>query len=395
MRVNWSRAELTGLALAAYVPGEVLVTLSGELKDAEPIVEKLEKEFQLKRLKDVQLSSISKVLVLFRSKPKNLLPELILKLQRHLQVESVQPNFIYRGSNAQTGDSESSQYGPRLIRADRAARYSTGKGIRIALIDTGVDEHEDLKDRVIERANFTDDKDYRQDIHGTIIAGIISANPHNGFGINGIAPDASIISIKVLKQASASDSTATTSNSFAAVQGLLFAIRKKANVANLSFGAPRRDSIMADTVMAAVRGGMVVVAAAGNSGPQGRPDYPAALDGVIAVSAVGRDKMPYASGTVGDYIDLTAPGIGIHSTWPGNAFRDSKGSSEAAAHVTGVVALLLEKKPNASPIEIKNLLERTSTDLGPKGKDNVFGSGLVNACKALEELINSGGICSN
>ncbi len=393
MEVQWSMAELNSIPAAAYVPDQVLATLSGEPKDVERAVKKLEKALQLKRLKEVQLSSVSKVLVLFRIKPNGLVPQLVGRLQQQPEVDFVQPNFIYRGSSAQTRDFESSQYGPRMIGADRAARYSTGKGILIALLDSGVDEHEDLKGKVIERKDFTGERNYRQDVHGTIMAGIISAIPHNSLGINGVAPDASIISIKVSKQAPGS--TETTTDCFAITEELIFAMKMKANIANLSFGAQQRDPFLASRVRAAVKSGMVVVAAAGNSGPQGRPDYPAALDEVIAVSAVDRDKNAYASATVGDHIDLTAPGIGIHSTWPANTFRESEGSSEAAAHVTGVVALMLEKRPNSSPIEIKNLLEKTSTDLGPPGKDNVFGSGLVNVCKSLEALTGDGGVCSN
>lgn len=161
----------------------------------------------------------------------------------------------------------------------------------------------------------------------------------------------------------------------------------------MSFGAPGQDPEVSKIVRTAVSRGMVVVAAAGNRDPRGRPSYPAALSEVIAVSAVDPDSKPHASGAIGDYIDLAAPGVGILSTQPGNTFRDSDGSSEAAAHVTGVVALLLEKKANASPLQIKDVLESTSTDLGSKGKDRVFGSGLVNACKSLEALLGIGKIC--
>ena len=204
------------------------------------------------------------------------------------------------------------------------------------------------------------------------MAGIISAIPRNGFGIKGVAPDARIISIKVLKQESGRSKPIGTSATI--VRGVDYAILKKANVVNISFGAPGEDPEVSNIVRTAVSQGIVVVAAAGDRDPRGCTIYPAALSEVIAVSALGRDWKTYSHGASGDYIDLAAPGIGILSTQPGNTLRDSDGSSEAAAHVTGVVALLLEKKANASPLQIKDVLESTSTDLGSKGKDSVFGS---------------------
>jgi subtilase family protein len=396
LKVRWSRPELKSWRADEYVARQVLVALNVEpSKDIDRVVLELENQYQLKHLKLIKLSSIRRILVLFAIlNPNDEVPLVVSNLEGAAGVDSSQPNFIHTASVAQTQNYEALQYSPKLIKADLARRYSTGKGVRIALVDTGIDdEHKDLSGRIMERKNFTDDEGYRQDAHGTIMAGIIAAIPHNGFGIAGVAPNAKIISIKVLKQKSAG--TAPTGTADVIVQGVDFAIQKRANVVNMSFGSPRRDSEVARIVKTAVRRGAVVVAAAGNSGPRGLPTYPAALDEVIAVSAVGHDYSFYASGTTGDYIDLTAPGVDILSTSPGNIFRPSTGTSEAAAHVTGVVSLLLEKRPNTSPMRIKDLLESTSTDLGDRGRDRLFGSGLVNACKSLEALLEGSRMCTD
>lgn len=393
--VRWPRAELESLQASQYVAGQVLVALNvAPSKDIDEVVREIKKTYQLEPLKVIKLSSVSRILVLFSIlNPQDSVPQVVRKLEGAASIDSSQPNFIYTGFSTQVRDYERSQYGPKLIKADLVRRYSTGKGIRIAIIDTGIDdEHTDLKGIVSESRNFTNDESSGHDVHGTMVAGIIAAIPHNGFGISGVAPGAKLISIKVLKQkAGEAEPTGTAG---VVVQGVDYAIQKRANVINMSFGTPERDPEVAKIVKAAVRRGAVVVAAAGNSGPQGVIMYPAALNEAIAVSAIGPNNSLYASGTSGDYIDLTAPGVDILSTSPGNAFTRSTGTSAAAAHVTGVVALLLEKKPHTSPIKIRELLEKTSTDIEPRDKDRLFGWGLVDACKALEALSGGGRICS-
>jgi Subtilase family len=392
IKVLFSNEEVESWKEGDYVPGEILVTLRGRSQDIDRTVRDLSRRYGLNRRAMVRLSSTPEVLVLFRVvNPGESLPNLVRQIQLGSDVYSVRPNLIYKGSGVSKRNYESLQYGPQLIRADLVYRYATGKGVRIALIDTGIDDNDDLKGRVIEKKNFTDDKGPRRNFHGTIMAGIISAISHNGFGINGVAPEARVLSIKVLNQQSAESQPIGTS--FTLVKGLDFAIQKRVQIANMSLGTIHYDGNVANMVRTAVKLGIVVIAASGNGGPQGRPYYPAALSEVIAVSAIGHDRKAYASGSAGNYIDLAAPGVGILSTWPGNTFHNSEGSSEAAAHVTGVVALLMEKKPKISPVEIRTLLENTAADLGPKGRDEVFGSGLVDACKSLEVVTGNGKIC--
>lgn len=223
MKVLWSSEELKSWTQDEYVAGEVLVTLRGDSKEFKGLLRELERAFQLKVQEIIKISSTGAVLVLFRSlNPSQSIPDLIGLMQRHLGIYSIQFNRIYTVFNTQSRDYESLQYGPKLIRANLVSDYSTGKGVRIALIDTGVDDHPDLKGKIIERKNFTDDGDYRRDIHGTIMAGIIAAIPRNGFGIKGVAPDARIISIKVLKPVSGPGRTRGTS--LEVVKGVDYAI---------------------------------------------------------------------------------------------------------------------------------------------------------------------------
>lgn len=317
----------------------------------------------------------------------------VRRLELESPVDFAQRVYRYRGLAAAQHDYSGKQYGPGQIRADLARRHSDGSGVRVAVIDTGIDkEHSDLRGRVIRTRNFTDDRATSRDIHGTLMAGIIAAVPRNGFGIDGVAPGARIISIKVLKQTSPSGETDGSSVSVS--MGIDYAILSKAHVINMSYGSPKEDPTVARVVKAAISRGIVVVVAAGNDGARGRLSYPAAVHAeVIAVSAVDNNRSPYLMGTRGDYIDVAAPGVDVLSTGPGDTFQYSSGTSAAAAHVTGVVALLLSKRPRTPPSRIKAVLEETATDLDPGGRDIIYGSGLVDACKAMGALVGRGGLC--
>jgi hypothetical protein len=388
-----SREQLERMR-GAYVEGQLLVSFESKLTgEVRKRLREFERKYRMKLLKTIKLTSSPQTLALFAVlDPADSLPLLVTRLEAEPGV-SAQFNFIYTTLGTQERDYESRpESGLRQIRADLAQRHSTGRGIRVALVDTGVDDrHKDLRGGEILRKNFTDDKSHRRDVHGTILAGIIAAIPRNKFGISGVAPDVKLISIKAMKQKRDSHKGEGTTATVA--QGVDFAIARKSHIINLSFGMEEPDSRLNDLVTEAIRRGVVVVAAAGNDGPRGRPMYPAALDGVIAVSAVDIDDSFYTDGTLGDYIDVAAPGVNVLSTMPDDSFDFTKGTSQAAAHVTGVVALLLEKRPNTSPKKIKDVLEKNSTDLGVRGRDNQFGSGLVDACRALEVLVGGGSLC--
>lgn len=379
-----------------FVAGQVLAALSVKSrKAAEAAASDLGQQYRLQSLRVFELRSISLFFVHFAIlDPAASVASVIRSLELDSLVNYAQ--YVHRyfiSTSTQQRDYADKQYALGEIRADLAQKFSDGKDIKIALLDSWVDtRHRDLRGRVAQGRDFTGEGAGAQDVHGTAIAGIIVAIPHNRFGINGVAPGARIVSFKVLHQTSPSSEPEGTPITVG--RGLDFAIRSKFRLINMSHGTTRQDPTVARLVRQARRQGVVVVAAAGNDGPGGRARYPAAMnDEVIAVSAVNNNRESYARGTRGDYIDLAAPGVNVLSTRPRDAFQYGDGSSLAAAHVTGVVALLLSKRPRTPPKRIQTVLEQTSTPLGAGGKDIVFGSGLVDACKALEVLLNRGGLC--
>jgi len=393
---------------AKFVPNRVLVLIAaGGTQPAEVTAQGLAKTFGMEIVELRPLESIHAVLVAFKLRPGTDVRNTVAALLPHVLM--AQPDFVYETSGTRKANAARSsdlQYGPRLIRADRLRGSVTGKGIRIALVDTGLDaSHPAFKDKIVEQVDVTG-KGFTPDIHATLLAGIIASTPPpetanlktnepaQGKGVFGIAPSAKILAIKAC-QPQATRSIRAECWSFSLAQGLDFAIQHSAAIINLSLGGPAgpEEKLLKQILDVATSRGIVVVAAAGNNGPRGQPGFPAALPSVIAVTAVDAKEQLYPNATQGDFVDLAAPGVEIISTSPGSKFLVSSGTSLAAAFVTGAAALVLEEKPHLSPHALQTLLERTAKDLGPPGKDPQFGNGLVDTCHAVTELNHDRKLC--
>lgn len=305
------------------------------------------------------------------------------ELAADARVESSAPEFIYQTTSKQ----EQLFYGRKLIRADVLPLTATGKGVRIALIDTGVDvARSELKGKIAESVDMTG-KGFTPDVHGTMLAGIIAADRTSGIGV---APSVELLAIKSC-QAQRPQRIEGTCWSSTLTRGIDFANTKAARAINLSVGGPQ-DKLVTRLVNEAVKRNIAVVAAAGNDGQKGQPRYPAALDNVLAVTAVDAERQLYRDATRGKFIDVSAPGVEIVSLGPGTRLPISSGTSFAAAYVTGTIALLLEQKGSFTPSELQTALEKAAKDLGTPGKDEEFGSGLVDICQTME-LLNQPNPC--
>jgi thermitase len=211
-----------------------------------------------------------------------------------------------------------------------------GAGVMVAVLDTGVSHsHEDLEGRVVLAVNLTDSP-VADDVygHGTHIAGIIAASSSNGIGIAGIAPACRLISIKV-----ADDRGMTTARTMA--EGVIRAVQEGASVINISAEFFEPSAELEAAIDYAWEQGALVVAAAGNRGNQ-TPVYPAYYENCIAVAASTPEGTLAPLSSYGDWVDVLAPGFEIYSTLPGNSYGYKSGTSFAAAHVSGLAALLFE-----------------------------------------------------
>ncbi len=305
---------------------------------------------------------------------------------------------VARAANQNTfGDVPSlggNNWGADLVKAPAAWEQGyTGRGIVIAVLDTGVDyNHADLKDNIwtnpgeipgngidddgngyVDDAqgwSFADNSNNAIDVngHGTHVAGTI-AGGNNGFGVTGIAYDAKIMPVKVLN-----DDGAGSTNSVA--DGIYYAVNNGANVINLSLGGNFPNSTLEAAIEYASSKGAVVVMAAGNNGYP-FTNYPAryANNWGLAVGAVdSNNQMANFSNQAGlsAFPYVTAPGVGIYSTVPDNQYATYSGTSMATPHVAGVVALMLSANPSLTDAQIRQIILETSGNSTPGASSNSF-----------------------
>jgi subtilisin family serine protease len=264
-----------------------------------------------------------------------------------------------------------------------AQRLSLGDGVRIAIIDTGVDtEHPDLRGRIAGADNFVDSdaRQFRADRHGTEMAGVIAAVANNREGIVGIAPRARLYVFKACWQVAA-DADAARCNSFTLARALVAAFDAHVQVINLSLAGPD-DPLLRELIHEGLRRGVLIVGAAAFGASR---DEAGLLHqpGIIEVASAGTSAMP---GSV-----LYAPGREILTLLPGGHYDFVTGDSIATAQVTGVVALLLERNPDLSAALAFKLMQETSMPADAISADMVSaGADQVNACAAVAELVGRG-----
>jgi subtilisin family serine protease len=207
------------------------------------------------------------------------------------------------------------------------------------------------------------------------VAGIAAAGSGDGVGTAGIAPSARVVPVRVL------DAAGTGSSSDVA-RGITWAVDHGAEVVNVSLGGPYTSAVDLAVDYAESRG-VLVVAAAGNAGPTGPRNYPAALDEVLAVASHDQGGGISSFSTQGSYVDLSAPGSGIVSTFPDNRWASMSGTSMATPHVAGAAALLASAEPTLTPAQLRTRLRSTATDAGVVGFDVAYGWGRLDLVRAL------------
>ena len=272
----------------------------------------------------------------------------------------------------------SSQWGLTAIGAEGAWGITRGAGVTVAVLDSGVDDtHPDLDGRLLPAVDLVGDGLTGDPFgHGTRIAGII-AGVMDGSGIAGVASDVRILPIRVLAADGEGDQNRTA-------RGIRAAVAAGAQVINLSLSSQTESQSQADAIRYALDEGVTVVAAAGNRREAGSPTvYPAAYPGVLGVASVGRGLEESAFASSGGFIDLVAPGERVVTTEVGGGWGREDGTSIAAAFVTAGAALVRSANPSLTRAQVDAILVTTSRDLGPKGRDDAFGSGLLRVDRAV------------
>lgn len=288
-----------------------------------------------------------------------------------------------------TADNEVADWGHKYVGVLEAHKVSQGEKAILGIGDTGTDsQHDDLKANLIEMQDFTGSRSGGSDVqgHGTHCAGIVLA-AKNGWGIYGVAPNAKYYSAKVL-----GDSGSGSSSGIA--RGIDWLVSKGVHVISLSLGGGKSQTII-DAIDRARAKGIIVVCAAGNEGPGANTiGWPGAYEGVVCVAAVGQtsqtDILSVASfSSRGPQNDVTAPGVAIQSTYPGNRFAKLSGTSMATPYVAGCALLYVSRciglnRPH-SQAEFMKLITETA-DKVPGGVPNSVGVGLIRIDKVLAKL---------
>jgi subtilisin family serine protease len=289
------------------------------------------------------------------------------------------------------------QWGVDRIDAEKAWGSSTGSGVKVAVVDTGINyNHPELTGAYVSGYDFVnnDYDPWDDNGHGTHCAGVIAAYQNFGLddedqaGVVGVAPGVSLYGVKVL----GSDGSGWTSD---VADGVQWCIDNGMDVISMSLGSDYSNDGLKAVIDDAYSDGIVVVAAAGNDGKKkaifDTVDYPARYSSVIAVGATdARDRRPNFSST-GNAVELVAPGVDILSTYLNGLYATGEGTSMACPHVAGTVALVLASPVNSDystdgvwdPDEVRSLLQDTADDLGDTGHDVEFGYGIVDAQEAV------------
>ncbi|MEJ0077822.1 MAG: S8 family serine peptidase [Alphaproteobacteria bacterium] len=306
---------------------------------------------------------------------------------RAMEAEQIisQPNYIYEAvqatepAAADSASGSGEQYAANKLRLAEVHKIATGKGVTVAVIDSEIDNaHSEFKQAIAERFDAVGKPD-KPHTHGTGMAGAIVSQSR----LMGVAPGARTLAVHAFATGAQQSPQATTQ---AIIAGLEWALNKGARVINMSFAGPY-DPMLALAMKRASERGAVLIAAVGNAGPNSPPLYPGADPRVIGVTAVDENDQLYKGANIGAQVAVAAPGVDVMVPAPADAYQLTTGTSVAAAHVSGVAALLLEKHPEADAQTILEVLTSSATRLGNK-RDDKLGWGLVDPLAALAELDN-------
>lgn len=263
-------------------------------------------------------------------------------------------------------------WGVKKIEAPKSWKWSRGRGIRVAVIDTGISNfhpaiQRNYKGGINILSPYFEPEDHNG--HGTHVAGII-AGRSSELGVMGVAPRAFIYAVKAFNRRG----SANLSDLLAAIN---WCVEKRMNIVNMSFGMNKVSDSLRKAVQIAYQKGIIMVAATGNQGNQVRIDYPASYPETIAVGSISPQEKISTFCNIGGGVDIFAPGEKIISSWLAGATKEMSGTSMAVPHVSGVIALLLYLNRRLGPEQIRYLLMKSAK------KMNEGNYRIVNAYRAI------------
>lgn len=316
----------------------------------------------------------------------NYLPVHLVELSEE-QADAIEghPHVVSLDENAEVHTLQEVPYGVDQVQSTEAQQLGfRGEGMSVAVLDTGIDiNHQDLYNNIQGGYSVFTDSDnsnpfYDGNGHGTHVAGTVAALDNN-VGVIGTAPETDLYAVKVLNNEG--------SGSLGGIaEGIEWSIANDIDIINMSLGGSQGSSILEEFTDLAYDEGALVVAAAGNSGKgMGFFDtvgYPAQYDSAMAVAAVDSNNNTASFSSAGPAVEISAPGVDILSTTPGNNYEAFNGTSMAAPHVAGVAAQVWQARPELSNEELRDVLNSTAE---PLGASRDYGNGLIQAVDAIND----------
>ena len=361
-----------------FIADEVMVRLPSNL--TARAIDELARRHGLTRVESHRIALTGTTFHRWRIPAGRNVPDIIRAIEAETGTGAAQPNYRYtlmqqREQVASHG--QVAQYALAKLNVPQAHRLATGDRVLIAVIDSGIDtSHPEIDGFVAGSFDALGSKEPPH-THGTAMAGAIVAHAK----LTGVAPAARILAIRAF----GAKNTGAEGTTLTLLRALDWAVAHGARIINMSFAGPS-DPEFALALAAARKKGIVLVAAAGNAGPKSPPLFPASDANVIAVTAIDAEDHLFKLANRGKHIAVAAPGVEILAPAPKGGYQMSTGTSIAAAQVSGIAALLLERKRDLSPDALRKILASTATDLGPKGRDEQFGAGLADAFRAIQAI---------
>lgn len=364
-----------------YVPDEVLFVMR---PDAPPAaVQAVVRRFNLTLIAENPSPLLGTTIHRYRVPNRLTVPAAIRAMTRANGIAYVQPNYmfdrpnyVFRLQSASTtpGGGASLQYVVDTLRLPEAHLMARGEQVPIAVIDSGIEAtHPEMAGRVAKSFDAVGGA-FQAHEHGTGMAGAIVAHAQ----LTGISPRASILAARAF--APGQPAAGAQGTSYHILQAMDWSVREGAKVINMSFAGPR-DPMMTRAIAVAAERRIVLIAAMGNEGPTAPVSFPAADPNVIAVTATDQAGRLFAAASRGGHVTVAAPGVDILLPAPRGGYQVSSGTSVAAAHVSGIAALLLERQPNLDPAHLREILRRTArTGTIPEPE---LGAGLADPVPAL------------
>jgi subtilisin family serine protease len=290
---------------------------------------------------------------------------------------NVQPEYLFvtvgDGVPTPAEAPDSAQYAVAKLHLDEAHALARGDNVLVAVVDSGIDVDHPALAGVVEKTFDALNSSEGPHAHGTALAGIIAGQNR----LSGAAPKVHILGARAF--------STTQGSTISIIASIDWAVSQGARVINMSFAGPQ-DPALGRALAAAHQKSVVLVAASGNAGPKSPPLWPAADPHVIAVTATDFEDHLYPMANRGSHVAIAAPGVDILVANPGAAYKMETGTSFSAGFVSGVAALILQRKPQLTPDAVKKVLLSTAHDLGPKGRDDQFGAGLMDAFMAVNAV---------